>query len=114
MFSSAIYAARFVFVLVVSALSAGCLSAELPYARRPLRPASIDTPDTPDIRPSSAHTTRPLKEQTSLFNGQAELNLVALRRAVLQRNPSLTAMQRTWQATLERPLQVSALRVMAR
>ena len=109
MFSSAIYAARFVFLFFVSALSAGCLSAELPYARRPVRPPSIDTPDTPDIRPSSAHTTRSLEEQDMLFSGQAELTLVALRQAVLQRNPSLTAMQRTWQAALERPLQVSAL-----
>ena len=103
MFSSAIHAARFVFVLFVSALSAGCLSAELPYARRPLRPASIDTP------PSAANTTRSPGEKVSPFTGQAELNLATLRQAVLQRNPSLTAMQRTWQAALERPLQVSAL-----
>ena len=103
MFSSAIHAARFAFLFFVSALSAGCLSTELPYARRPVRPPSIDTP------PSSAHTTRPLEEQDMPFSRQAELNLVALRQAVLQRNPSLTAMHRGWQAALERPLQVSAL-----
>ncbi len=103
MFSSAIHAARFVFLLLVSAIGAGCLSAELPYARRPLRLPSIDTP------PSSAHRARSLEEQVSPFDRQVELNLVALRQAVLQRNPSLTAMQRAWQAALERPLQVRVL-----
>lgn len=100
---NAIHATPLACVLVVSAISAGCLSAELQPLSRPLRPLSIDSPTL------RANTTSSLAKPAPLFAGQTELPLEALHQAVLQRNPTLPAMQHAWQAAAERYPQVTAL-----
>jgi len=103
MFRSAIPTAHFAFVLCVSTLSVGCLSAERPQARSPFQLQPSDFPSFP------AHTTRSPVESPSPFDGQTELNRTALRQAVLKRNPTFAAMQHAWRAAKERYPQVSSL-----
>lgn len=103
MFRSAFHPAPLAFALCVSTISAGCLSAELQQARRPFHPQFIDVSSFSTKRTSSAG------ELASLFDGQTELHLGALRQAVLERNPTLAAMQHAWHAAVERYPQVTAL-----
>ena len=103
MFKSAIPTLHFAFLLCVSTISAGCSSTQVAQAQGPFRPQSIDVSSIP------AQTTNSLVEHAFPFDGQTELNLTALRQAVLDRNPTLAAMQSAWQAAIERYPQVTAL-----
>ncbi len=98
-----IHATHFVFLLFVSVVSVGCLGVDLQPAPNRFGPLS---PISPSVLPD---TSSALTQPASPLAGQTQLDLAALRHAVLQRNPTITAMQHAWQAAVERRPQISSL-----
>ena len=103
MFRNTLYTAQFAFLFFVSVVSAGCLGADL--QPRPNRFGLISSTSA-SVLPN---TSSALAQPASPFAGQTQLSLAALRHAVLQRNPTITAMQHAWQAAVERRPQMSSL-----
>ena len=105
--------ALFLSFLFVRGVSAGCLGASTSYeqhlrgASQPLRTSSHSQST---LSPSFPwRTSGPPAEPTTPFQGQTELKLDELRQEVLQRSPTLAAMESAWRAANSRYPQVTAL-----
>ena len=99
--------------LFVSEVSGGCLGASTSYegdlraASQPLPTSSRGLSTISPSFPSSTSGTP--ANPTTPFQEQTELKLDELRQEVLQRNPTLAAMQSAWRAANSRYPQVTAL-----
>ena len=85
---------------------AGCGGGNDAYRGLRMRVAAADPAPSTD----ATGTVTPSSRSVSPLAGRSELDLESLRREVLARNPSLAAMHSSWQASLSRYPQVTALR----
>ncbi len=105
--------ALFLSFLFVRGVSAGCLGASTSYEQH-LRGASQPFPTSSysqsTLSPSFPSRTSGLPaEPTTPFQGQTELKIDELRQEVLQRSPTLAAMESAYRAASSRYPQVTAL-----